>query len=58
METYDNETIAAMLTAIYKKLLEIEANQKGKTVSLPSWSVIKDLRAEADKIKTELSKNG
>jgi len=58
MDNQDKQNIEAMLFVIYKKLLEIEANQKGKGVSLPSWSVIKDLRAESEKIKTELNKNG
>jgi len=58
MTQQEKQDLQAMLFAIYKKLLEIEARQKGQGVSLPAWSVIKDLQAEADKIKIELGKNG
>lgn len=58
MKEQDVQDIQAMLFAIYKKLLEIEDRQKGNGGTHPTWSVVKDLQKEADKIRNELKNSG
>ena len=56
----EKQEVQAMLCAIYKKLLEIDdklTSSSTKATSRPAWSVLKDLRTEAEKFKAELSKN-